>query len=253
MVAMGTLPVYKHYHLVKDPMNSSIETIEETDDVQDVFGNIQTIILAMITLFFLVEFIVRIIFCPDKKFFLLGLINVCDLFSLLGLIVSFTIAGNVTTLKSICLVLRLFRLLWFWRHVKIQKACAYAYRSGWRDMFFLILFFYVASFVFATLVYNLEADSEDTHFRGIPDGMYWAMITLTTVGYGDMRPIGMWGKLAASICALTGVFTYCLIAAFISVKFHQYFTRVQYERKKRYRYICCFRQLIHEENQVALV
>ncbi len=255
MVTISTLPEFKHYRIVNSSMmNTSVQSIEETAEFDDgVGGLIQTSVLALVTIFFLLEFVARIIFCPDKKHFLLGLINVCDFFSLLLLLVCLTVSGSVNTLKALCVVLRLVRLLWFCRHVKMQRACAYTYRSSWRDIFYLILFFYVASFIFATLVYNLEASSMDSHYMTIPDAMYWAMITLTTVGYGDMRPIGKWGKLAASFCALTGVFTYCLIAALIAVKFHQYFSRVQYERKRKYRYICCCRQIVKEENQVALV
>lgn len=49
--------------------------------------------------------------------------------------------------------------------------------------------------LFSSAVYYAEADSERSYFKSIPDAFWWAVVTMTTVGYGDMRPVGVWGKV----------------------------------------------------------
>ena len=62
------------------------------------------------------------------------------------------------------------------------------------DLLLVAVIVSVEVVVFAALVYMAEADSEYSHFKSIPDAMWWSVVTLTTVGYGDMRPISAPGS-----------------------------------------------------------
>ena len=63
--------------------------------------------------------------------------------------------------------------------------------------------------ILGTLMYVIERDAENSGFSSIPEGVYWAIVTLTTVGFGDVTPVTPLGKLVASVVMLLG---YAIIA-----------------------------------------
>ena len=70
--------------------------------------------------------------------------------------------------------------------------------------------------------------NERSQMNFVSGGLWWAFVTLATVGYGDVTPVGSWGKYIAVYCAVTGVFMYSLVAAVVLHRFDKYHTERAY-------------------------
>ena len=95
---------------------------------------------------------------------------------------------------------------------------------------------------FSSAIFFAESESPDdpriSCFASIPDAFWWAVVTMTTVGYGDMRPVSAWGKLVGSFCAIAGVLTIALPVPVIVSNFNYFYHReTENEDKLEYAYI----------------
>jgi voltage-gated potassium channel len=129
--------------------------------------------------------------------------------------------------------LRILRTLRLLRILKLSY-----YNSAFKDLYEAIFeerkSFYAASYLFivllivsSSLIYFAEHQVHPTGFKSIPGSMYWALITLTTVGYGDIAPITAIGRFIAMMSAVFGVIVVALITGIVASSFNS-----QMERRK---------------------
>lgn len=73
-----------------------------------------------------------------------------------------------------------------------------------------------------TLVW-LQAGEEQSQMKSIPGAFWWAIVSMTTVGYGDVTPIGVWGKLVGALCVISGVLTIALPVPVVVANFNNFY------------------------------
>jgi voltage-gated potassium channel len=101
--------------------------------------------------------------------------------------------------------LRLFRLFKLARYVPAFAIVGAAVKRAWAPLMAALAVAGAQLYVAAMLLYFIEGDTKPETFGSITRSMWWAIVTLTTVGYGDAYPETVWGRVAAGLVALAGV------------------------------------------------
>lgn len=160
------------------------------------------------TIIFSIEYLLRIYSHPKPWKYMTSFMGIIDLMAILPTYFGLFLdqANFLLTVRAFRL-LRVFRILKLTRYISEADMLAGAIRQS---MLKIIVFFEVVLVLvlfLGTLMYMVEG--ENSGFSSIPQSIYWAIVTITTVGYGDIAPATVVGKLIASVAMLTG---YSIIA-----------------------------------------
>jgi len=102
-------------------------------------------------------------------------------------------------------ILRFFRFLKVVRYIKAVKIFGNVLRNKRHELSFSFVFVLFILLLVSTLMYYVERDAQPDDFKSIPHAMWWAIATLTTVGYGDVVPVTVAGKMLGGIIAILGI------------------------------------------------
>jgi potassium voltage-gated channel Shab-related subfamily B member 1 len=156
---------------------------------------------------------------PSKRRFLMGILNAIDLLVIVTYFISLVLdhlslnVQQFVSVRRIVLVLRVLRIL---RILKLAKhsvglqSFGYTLQRSYREFGLMMMFIAIGVMIFSTLVYFAEKDIEYSGFITIPDAFWWAIVTMTTVGYGDMVPHTAFGKVIGAMCSISGVLVIAL-------------------------------------------
>ena len=177
---------------------------------------------------FTLEYVVRLAAAPQKLAFIRSFLNVIDLVAILPYYITLPMDTSRVTSLSVLRVIRLvrvFRIFKLSRHSKGLQVLGHTLASSSRELAMLIFFLLISVILFSSAVFYAEQDSPGTEFNSIPDAFWWAVVTMTTVGYGDVKPVTPAGKAVGSICAISGVLTIALPVPVIVSNFNYFYKR----------------------------
>jgi voltage-gated potassium channel len=154
-----------------------------------------------------------------------------DLFSILPFYLNF-LPIDLRILRVIRLF-RLLRMLKIARYLTALNLIFAVIRDRREQLLVVIMFIFFLLVIISTVMFYVEGPAQPDKFSSIPATMWWGIATLTTVGYGDMVPITMWGKLLAGIIAVIGVGMYALPAGILSAGISEHLHNHKNRKTKR--------------------
>lgn len=157
----------------------------------------------VITIFFTIEYILRIITINKPLKYILSFYGIIDLIATLPMYLSFFFAGTsiFTTIRALRL-LRLFKIL---NHPQFSGQSVHLKESIVASRGKILVFMYfvlISCIIIGSVMYVVEG--KEAGFTSIPTSIYWCIVTLTTVGYGDISPITPLGQFIASFVMIMG-------------------------------------------------
>lgn len=212
--------------------------------ITDPFFIVETICI----IWFCFEIGVRFVVCPSKSDFFNNIMNIIDMVSIIPYFI--TLGTELATTPEeeedasssqnmslafirIIRLVRVFRIFKLSRHSKGLQILGQTLKASMRELGLLIFFLFIGVILFSSAIYFAEVDEPQTQFVSIPDGFWWAVVTMTTVGYGDMCPITMGGKMVGTLCAIAGVLTIALPVPVIVSNFNYFYHRETEQEEKQ--------------------
>jgi len=230
---LETLPDLKvHRTTTNLTVNGTVIAEDESVNFNEPFFIIETICIVWFTF----EFLTRFAAAPNHLGFFKNVMNLIDLLAIIPYFITLGTslasehgrsnnqAMSLAILRVIRLV-RVFRIFKLSRHSKGLQILGQTIKASMRELGLLIFFLFICVVLFSSAVFFAEAEAEGTHFESIPAAFWWAVVTMTTVGYGDMMPVSPWGKLVGSLCAIAGVLTIALPVPVIVSNFNYFYHR----------------------------
>ncbi|XP_033483769.1 voltage-gated potassium channel KCNC4 isoform X1 [Epinephelus lanceolatus] len=198
-------------------------------------------------IWFTFEFLVRIICCPNKVVFIRNTLNIIDFVAILPFYLEMCLKGlsskaasDVLGFLRVVRFVRILRIFKLTRHFVGLRVLGHTLRASVNEFLLLIIFLALGVLIFATMIYYAErigakpddpTGSNHTHFKNIPISFWWAVVTMTTLGYGDMYPQTWLGMMVGALCALAGVLTIAMPVPVIVNNFGMYYSLAMAKQK----------------------
>ncbi|XP_067095993.1 potassium voltage-gated channel subfamily D member 3 [Osmerus mordax] len=183
---------------------------------------------------FTVEYLMRLFAAPSRYRFMHSVMSIIDVVAILpyyiGLVMTDNedVSGAFVTLR----VFRVFRIFKFSRHSQGLRILGYTLKSCASELGFLLFSLTMAIIIFATVMFYAEKGSSSSKFTSIPASFWYTIVTMTTLGYGDMVPKTIAGKIFGSICSLSGVLVIALPVPVIVSNFSRIYHQNQRADKR---------------------
>uniref|UniRef100_A0A8B9RNR7 Potassium voltage-gated channel subfamily A member 10 n=1 Tax=Astyanax mexicanus TaxID=7994 RepID=A0A8B9RNR7_ASTMX len=233
-------------NLTRSVNGTLLSTNPMTKTRESAFTDPFFVVESVCIVWFCFEVGVRFVVCPSKSDFFSNIMNMIDIVSIMPYFITVITelmatqdeneAANqnmsLATLRVIRLV-RVFRIFKLSRHSKGLQILGQTLKASMRELGLLIFFLFIGVILFSSAIYFAEVDEPETQFVSIPEGFWWAVVTMTTVGYGDMCPVTLGGKMVGILCAIAGVLTIALPVPVIVSNFNYFYHRETEQAEKQ--------------------
>ncbi|KAG8012242.1 Potassium voltage-gated channel subfamily V member 2 [Nibea albiflora] len=203
---------------------------------------------SMCIAFFTMEYLLRLVSTPDLKSFSRSVLNTVDLIAILPQYLQAFLeffdneenymkheadiqavgqVGKLGQVLRIMRLMRIFRILKLARHSTGLRAFGFTLRQCYQQVGCLFLFIAMGIFSFSAMVYTVEHDMPQTNFTSIPHAWWWAAVSISTVGYGDIYPETILGRIFAFICIAFGIILNGLPISILFNKFSDYYSKLK--------------------------
>lgn len=167
------------------------------------YGKMLLVLEWIFTILFSIEYILRLISIGRPHKYALSFYGIVDLLAIIPTYLSILLPGSQYFLVlRILRVFRIFRILKFAQYISEAKMLSQALKASRRKITVFLFAVLTVVVILGSLMYVIEG--EENGFTSIPESIYWAIVTLTTVGYGDISPQTGLGKMLAVIIMILG-------------------------------------------------
>uniref|UniRef100_A0A8C6D268 Potassium voltage-gated channel subfamily C member 2 n=1 Tax=Moschus moschiferus TaxID=68415 RepID=A0A8C6D268_MOSMO len=241
------LETHEAFNIVKNKTESATNGTNVVPQYEIETDPALTYVEGVCVVWFTFEFLVRIVFSPNKLEFIKNLLNIIDFVAILPFYLEVGLSGlsskaakDVLGFLRVVRFVRILRIFKLTRHFVGLRVLGHTLRASTNEFLLLIIFLALGVLIFATMIYYAErvgaqpndpSASEHTQFKNIPIGFWWAVVTMTTLGYGDMYPQTWSGMLVGALCALAGVLTIAMPVPVIVNNFGMYYSLAMAKQK----------------------
>merc|ERR1712223_1372018 len=232
---ISTLPMFQNKNIDIEYRGGGDE-----DDEHYAFSVAEAIFVGWFTF----EYIIRVVAAPQKWRLIKAGMNIIDLLGVIPYFLSMTLsivkgASNDQDpgdsyhdeMKRIAQIFRIMRIFKLARHITGLQTLGFTLKNSYKELGLLMLVVIMGMLIFSGLAYVSEKNEPGTRFVSMPEALYWAIITMTSVGYGDISPTTGFGKIVGSACAICGVLCISLPIPIIVNNFNKFYEKAKIEEE----------------------
>eukprot|EP00760_Papus_ankaliazontas_P016907 PhM_4_TR1692/c2_g1_i2/m.19013/K04875/KCNA2; potassium voltage-gated channel Shaker-related subfamily A member 2 len=215
--------------------------------------------------FFTTEVVVKLWASPNARKFWRDMLNIIDIVSILPFYIGLMIPGSASSGAGVLLILRIIRLTRIFRVFKLSRynqdvKLVFTTIMRSRNAISLLVFLLIIALtIFSSLIFfveqsgahfnedkqrwELDDDGHVSHFQSIPASMWWCIVTLTTVGFGDAVPTTGLGRLVASFAMLVGVLVIAFPTMILGKNFNDVTNQAHEQQREMYKKLQRWREM----------
>ena len=200
-----------------------IVMLESVEQINQKYGELLTILDWAITILFTLEYVLRIYAVRKPWRYIFSFYGLVDLLSIIPTYLSVFVPGShyLTTIRMLRL-LRVFRILKLTKYLVESQTLMIAIRKSQRKITVFLGAVLIIIFIVGSMMYFIEGTlAGNEKFANIPESMYWAIVTVTTVGYGDITPITALGKMFSALLMILAYGVLAVPTGIVSVELAQ--------------------------------